>query len=73
MNTVVRLPSAAPSYIRVRRRTKWWLVELVTTYEGGSPITTRLARSNSRSTAIQYATETGQRMQRPVRLPRGST
>jgi hypothetical protein len=30
MSTVVRLPTAAPTFIRVRRRGKWWLVDIVT-------------------------------------------
>jgi hypothetical protein len=73
MSSITRLPTAATSYIRVRRRGHWWLIELVTPIEGSSPITSGLARSNSRATAVQYATETGQRMQRPVRLSRGSS
>lgn len=48
------------------------MVELVTPCDGGQPVVTVLASSNSSATAIQYATETGLSIQRPVRLPRGT-
>ncbi len=69
---VVKLPTAARSYIRVRRVGITWRVELVTP-SPGEPIATMLGMSTDWSAAVEYAREKGHKMQRPVRLPRGST
>ena len=66
---VVRLPTAARTYIRVRRYGRQWCIQLVTPCDGGRPIPTSLGSSPSRTAAIEYARFTGLRMQRPVRLP----
>lgn len=70
MSAIVRLPTAATSYYRVRRSGKAWAVELVTPGPG-KLIASVLARSPSREAAIEYAKAVGAKLQRPVRLPRG--
>ena len=69
--TIVKLPTTAPSYYRVRRVGTTWAVELVTP-SPGTPLATVVARSPSRDAAIEYAKAVGLELQRPVRLPRGS-
>jgi hypothetical protein len=70
---VIPLPTAAREYIRLRRAGRRWAVDLVTPSPGFGlrPLSTTLARSSSRDAAVAYAKETGERMKRPVRLPRG--
>ena len=69
--SVVRLPTAARTYIRVRRSGRPWAVDLVTPVAPGlRPIFTTLARTKDREAAVAYAVEIGERMQRPVRLPK---
>ena len=65
---VLKLPNSAPSYIRVRRYGRQWCV--------GSRLTRAADQSRpgwvailSRTAAVEFATWTGLRMQRPVRLP----
>lgn len=69
--TVVKLPTAAPAFIQVRRDGEWWLVEGVTP-RPGEPITSILIRTKVRKFAIAHAEGQGLYMQRPVRLRRGS-
>jgi hypothetical protein len=67
--SILRLPTAATSYLRVRRYGRLWCIQLVTPREGGRPIATKLGHHPSRTAAIEYAQLTGRRMLRPVRLP----
>lgn len=68
--TVVKLPTAAPAYIQLRRDGEWWIVEAVTP-RPGEQITTFLIRTRVRDLARDYAKSCGFWLQRPVRLPRG--
>lgn len=65
---VVRLPTAATTFITVRRVGRGWAIELVTPCPGAKPLRTVVARSNSPSAAVDHALTTGERMHRPVRL-----
>jgi hypothetical protein len=67
---VIHLPTAARSYIRVRRSGRLWAIDLVTPCPGSCPISTTLARTKTREAAVTYAGETGERMKRSVKLPR---
>ena len=67
---IISLPTAAPSYIAVRKAGRRYKVDLVTPIETGRKIRTTLASTSSLAAAIRYAEETGLRMKRPVRLPR---
>ena len=69
---VIRLPTAPRTYIRVRRAGRLWAVDLVTPCPGLRPLSTTLARTKAREAAVAYAVKTGEHMQRPVRLPKGS-
>jgi hypothetical protein len=66
---ITKLPTAAPSYIQVRRYGRQWCISLVTPCEGGKPISTKLGSHPREVGAVDYARHIGARMQRPVRLP----
>ena len=68
---IIPLPTAPRDFIRVRRSGRLWAIDLVTPSSGLRPITTTLARTKSRDLAVTYAVETGDRMKRPVKLPKG--
>jgi len=67
--TVTKLPTAASSYIQVRRYGRQWCISLVTPVDGAKPIATKLGSHPRKEAAIDYARHVGWRMQRPVRLP----
>jgi hypothetical protein len=63
--TVVRLPTAPKTFIRVKKGHKSWLIQIVTPCETGKPLCTTVASSPDAETAIEYGKETAHRMQRP--------
>lgn len=69
MNNVVKLPTASPTRVEVRRAGKAWAVQLVTPVDGGKPIRTTISRSNNFDMASNYAKGVGNDIKRPVRLP----
>ena len=71
---VIRLPTASRTYIRVRRTGRLWAIDLVTPcpWLGSRPQSSTIARAKSREAAVAYAVETGERMKRPVKLPKGA-
>lgn len=69
---VVQLPSASPSFVRVRKAGSLWSVDLETPCPGRA-LRTRLRRFMDREAAIAFATETADSLKRPVRFPKGCT
>lgn len=70
MTNIVRLPSAATSYIQLRKSGARWSVELVTPMPG-KPLRTPLATCGHFDTAVAFAKETAEKKKRPLRLPKG--
>jgi hypothetical protein len=69
--TVVKLPSASPSYVRVRKSRRAWLIQIVTPCEGGKPLYTTVATCPDEQSAIYHGKDTARRMQRPFKAPLG--
>lgn len=67
---ITKLPTAATSYLTVRKRGSWWDVMLVTPLPMRA-IKTRLYSMSDRETALGHGRETAARMQRPFRAPGG--
>lgn len=70
MNNVVRLPTADPTFIAVRRVGKLYRVDLVTPCDAGPSIWTTLVQTPHPGLAVDYAKNTAASMKRPLRLPK---
>jgi hypothetical protein len=70
MTNVLRLPTAATSYIQMRKAGDRWAIEIVTPMPG-RPLRTPLATCGHFETALAFATETAEKKKRPLRLPKG--
>lgn len=70
MPTVTHLPTAAPSYIQVRRAGRRWAVDIVTPAPG-KPLRTTLARADGFAAVVDFAKEVAAKQQRPLRLSKG--
>ncbi len=66
---VVRLPTAATSYIQLRKSGDRWAIEIVTPMPG-KPLRTPLATCGHFETALAFAKETAEKKKRPLRLPK---
>ena len=67
---VVRLPSPSRSYLAVRKTGHLWCLDLMTPWEGGKPLRTKLV-SGSLEAVVERGRADAERMQRPLRPPRG--
>ncbi len=70
---IIPLPTAATSYITVRRAGKRWAVVLVTPCTGGKPVRTTLARAGNYDIAVDFAIQSASGIQRPLKLPKRCT
>ena len=68
MSSVVKLPTAAPSYLTVRKAGRFFDVVLVTPVEGMRALTTALYRLDDRDAAVRHGIEVAERMKRPFKL-----
>lgn len=69
MTNVLQLPSAAKSYIEVRKSGARWAIEIVTPMPG-KPLRTVLATCGDFDTAAAFAKETADKQKRPLQLPK---
>ncbi len=69
MTNIIRLPTAATSYIQMRKSGDRWVIEVVTPMPG-KPLRTVLATCGDFDTAAAFAKETANKQKRPLRLPK---
>lgn len=69
--SVVRLPTAAESFVRARKGRGEWLIEIITPCGNSKPLKTTIERWSNAETAIQRGREIARVRQRPFKIMKG--